>query len=261
MLRWRTVSGMARNPDGVFPVADGVVRISRAAVNCYVVETGDGPVLIDAGLPRSWPLLRQALQSLGLTPDDLASVYLTHGHFDHVGMCDRLLHDHHVPLHIHENDVRLARHPYRYAHERPRFLYPVRHPGALPVLARMVGAGALGVHGVDAHGDVLPGEGASTPGGLVPVWSPGHTYGHCAFFLPDRGILFSGDALVTYDPYTGETGPRVVARAATADGASALAALRALGATDARLVLPGHGDPFDGGAREAASRATEAGIA
>jgi glyoxylase-like metal-dependent hydrolase (beta-lactamase superfamily II) len=252
---------MARNPDGVFPVTDGIFRISRAAVNCYLVETGDGPVLIDAGLPRSWALLESALGALGLGPDDLVSVYLTHGHFDHVGMCERLLRDHHVPLHIHEKDVPLARHPYRYAHERARSIYPVRYPAAIPALARMVAAGALGVHGVEAHGDVRPGKGASVLGGLVPVWSPGHTYGHCAFFLPDRGILFSGDALVTYDPYTGETGPRVVARAATADGASALTALHALGATGARLVLPGHGDPFDGGAREAVSRAAAAGLA
>lgn len=252
---------MAHNPDGVFPVADGVVRISRAAVNCYLVVTADGPVLIDAGLPRSWALLREALASLGMGPDDLVSVYLTHGHFDHVGMCDRLMHDHHVPMHIHEKDASLARNPYRYAHERPRLPYPLRHPAAIPVLARMVAAGGLGVHGVTVHGDVRPGEGAVGLGGLVPVWSPGHTYGHCAFLLPDRGILFSGDALVTYDPYTGQSGPRVVARAATADGISAVAALHALAGTGARLVLPGHGEPFDGGAREAVARAASAGLA
>jgi len=252
---------MSRNPDGAFPVADGVVRITRAAVNCYLVVTDDGPVLIDAGLPRSWAPLVEALRSYGFAPDELVSVYLTHGHFDHVGMADRLLRDHHVPMHIHEKDVHLARHPYRYDHERPRFAYPLRYPRALPILARMVAAGALGVHGVEAHGDVRPGEAASALGGLVPVWSPGHTYGHCAFFLPDRGILFSGDALVTYDPYTGETGPRVVARAATADGGAAIAALSALGATAARIVLPGHGDPFDGGARQAVSLALAAGLA
>lgn len=253
--------GMARNPDGVFPVAEGVLRISRAAVNCYLVETSDGPVLIDGGLPRSWPLLQEALNALGRGPDDLVSVYLTHGHFDHVGMCDRLLREHHVPMHIHEKDVQLARHPYRYAHEKPRFAYPILYPAALPILSRMAAAGALNVRGIDAHGDVRPGDGAAVLGGLVPVWSPGHTYGHCAFFLPDRGILFSGDALVTLDPYTAATGPRVVARAATADAASALTALHALAATGARLVLPGHGDPYDGGAREAVAAAAAAGLA
>jgi glyoxylase-like metal-dependent hydrolase (beta-lactamase superfamily II) len=34
------------------------------------------------------------------------------------------------------------------------------------------------------------------------VFSPGHTYGHCALNLPERGALISGDAIVTLDPYT-----------------------------------------------------------
>jgi glyoxylase-like metal-dependent hydrolase (beta-lactamase superfamily II) len=32
---------------------------------------------------------------------------------------------------------------------------------------------------------------------------PGHTFGHCALHLADRDVLFTGDALVTRDPYTG----------------------------------------------------------
>ena len=239
-------------------VADGVLMISRADVNCYLVETEDGPVLVDAGLPGSWPLLQKALASTGVTADDLVLVYLTHGHFDHVGMGDRLSRQHHVPLHIHATDEPLARHPYRYDHESPRAVYPFRHPRAVPALTRMVAAGALRVRGVQAQGDVRPGE---ADGGLVPVWSPGHTYGHCAFFLPDRHVLFSGDALVTFDPYTGATGPRIVARAATADSASALMALRALGETDAGVVLPGHGAPWEKGARSAVQQALTAGVA
>src|SRR3546814_16941739 len=68
-------------------------------------------------------------------------------------MCDRLMHDHHVPMHIHEKDAPPARHPYRYAHERPRLPYPLRHTAAIPVLARMVAADALGVNGVTVPGD------------------------------------------------------------------------------------------------------------
>ncbi|MFJ6654296.1 MBL fold metallo-hydrolase [Microbacterium sp. NPDC091313] len=247
---------MASSDDGVHPVTDGIVRITRAATNCYLVDTPDGPVLIDAGLPRMWSLLRDALDAVGLTPDQLVSVYLTHGHFDHVGMADRLVSDHHVPLHVHPDDVALARHPYRYAHERARTRYPFRFPAAVPALARMAMAGALGVHGVDAHGDVRPG--VDVLGGLVPVFSPGHTRGHCGYFLPSRSVLFSGDALVTYDPYTAAKGPRVVARAATADVAAARASLGALAATGARTVLPGHGTPFTDGVVSAVGLARQA---
>jgi hypothetical protein len=37
--------------------------------------------------------------------------------------------------------------------------------------------------------------------------------------------VIAGDAIVTFDPYTGRSGPRIVARAATADAELALASL------------------------------------
>ena len=65
---------------------------------------------IDAGLPRSWPLVLDALRSRGLSADDIASVYLTQGHFDHVGLAELLQEDHHVPIHVNAADDPLARH-------------------------------------------------------------------------------------------------------------------------------------------------------
>ncbi|MDQ1084822.1 MULTISPECIES: MBL fold metallo-hydrolase [Microbacterium] len=249
----RTDPASAARRDGCREVADGVVMITRAVTNSYLLATDDGLVLIDAGLPRSWNLLVDALAALRSTPDDLVSVYLTHGHFDHVGTLERLQREHHVPVHVHAADAPLVRHPYRYDRESPRSLYALRHPGGLPSLARMTLAGALGVRGVEARGDVS--HGVAVLGGLMPIATPGHTYGHVAFHLPDRDVLFAGDALVTFDPYTGRAGPQIVARAATADSRAALAALPDLSATGASTVLPGHGDAWMRGIREAVSGA------
>jgi len=251
---------MVRKREQFEVVAEGVYLLERASVNCYLVVADDGIVLIDGGLPRTWPGLMSALRSFGATPDDIDAVVLTHGHFDHVGMCDRLAREHRVSIHIHARDQALARHPYRYPHEASRLLYPVRYPRSIPIQARMLAAGAIGIKGVEARADVEPGTALPVPGHLVPMWSPGHTSGHCGFHLRSRGILFSGDALVTLDPYTGRTGPRVVARAATADSAKALSVLDVYAATDADLVLPGHGAPYDGGIREAVAAARAAGV-
>jgi len=89
-----------------------------------------------------WPLLVSALESIGSTPRDIDAIVLTHGHFDHVGMCRRL-HEHHVLSHVHERDRVLVKHPYQYAHEAPRAPYPFRYPAAIPILARMIAAGAI----------------------------------------------------------------------------------------------------------------------
>ncbi|HEU5486379.1 MAG TPA: MBL fold metallo-hydrolase, partial [Microlunatus sp.] len=90
------------------------------------------------------------------------------------------------------------------------------------------------------------------------VPTPGHTDGHCAFHLPDRGVLLTGDALVTLDPYTGRRGPRMVAPAATADLDLNRRSLERIAELDAEILLPGHGDPWRQGAAGAVRTAQHA---
>ena len=61
-------SRIGRTDDGVREVADGVFMITRALTNSYLVDTDDGLVLVDAGLPRSWPLLLAALAASAPRP-------------------------------------------------------------------------------------------------------------------------------------------------------------------------------------------------
>lgn len=82
-----------------------------------------------------------------------------------------------------------------------------------------------------------------------------------ALHLPDRDVVFVGDAIVTVDPYTELEGPRLVARAATADVERNLASLDAIAATGAGTVLVGHGPPFTGGAAAAVAEARRNGAA
>lgn len=99
------------------------------------------------------------------------------------------------------------------------------------------------------------------PGRPRAVATPGHTFGHMALHVADRELLFAGDALVTKDPYSERRGPRLVARAATADSGQALRSLAAIEATGARILAPGHGDVWDRGAAEAVAHARRAGAA
>ena len=80
-----------------------------------------------------------------------------------------------------------------------------------------------------------------------------------ALHLPERDVVISGDALVTHDPYTDTRGPRIVARGATADSERALASLDLLASTGAGTLLPGHGEPWTGGAERAVGRSPAGG--
>jgi glyoxylase-like metal-dependent hydrolase (beta-lactamase superfamily II) len=233
-------------------VAPGIHRVEDAYVNWYLVEDGGRLTIVDTGLPASWRSLPAALRELGRSPDDVEAVVLTHAHFDHMGFAERARRELGVPVWAHERERPVAAHPWRYEHERSRLPYFVRHPSFALVFARMGAAGALWVKGADDVRTYADDDGElDVPGRPRVVPAPGHTHGHCALHLPERDALIAGDALVTRDPYTGGTGPRIVAGAATADSGRALASLDALAATGAGTVLTGHGEPWTGGAERA----------
>lgn len=239
-------------------VVPGFFCISVADVNCYLVQTPDGLTLFDAGLPRSRRVLLDLLGHLGAKSADIDAIVLTHGHFDHVGVA-RGLREQGVSVLVHPRDAELARHPYRYRPATPRIPYVLTHPRGIPTITRMALAGALNVRGVEAQAQVAHGHPIDTPGTPLALWPPGHTAGHCAYFFEQAGVLIAGDALVTLDPYTGETGPQIVASAATADTAEAMKSLDSLARTGARVVLPGHGAPVLDGVEPAVAAARRRG--
>lgn len=119
-------------------VAPGIHLIQSHNVNCYLLEDDQGLTLVDAGLPRVWNELGHAIRELGRAPADLKALVLTHAHFDHVGVAAKLVERLDIPVYAHHQEVTLAAHPYRYAHENPAAAYPLRHPRAIPVLLSMV---------------------------------------------------------------------------------------------------------------------------
>jgi glyoxylase-like metal-dependent hydrolase (beta-lactamase superfamily II) len=241
-------------------VAQGVHRVEDAYTNWYLVEEEGRITIVDAGVPDSWHSLRDALAALGRGLGDVEAVVLTHAHFDHLGFAERARRELHVPVYVHENDVPLTRHPLRYDHERPRSYYFATQVRALPIVASLTRHRAWFPDRVREvvryESGVLP-----VPGSPRVVFTPGHTMGHCALHLPDRDAVIAGDAIVTLDPYTARTGPRLVARAATADVDRNLRSLDALSETGARNVLVGHGETWRDGIEAGVERARAQGSA
>jgi len=95
------------------------------------------------------------------------------------------------------------------------------------------------------------------PGRLVVHHVPGHTPGSIAVHAPERGVLFTGDALVTQDMASLARGPRVMDRSLTYDTRLAFESLAVLERINARLILPGHGEPWHGSPAQAVAIARD----
>jgi hydroxyacylglutathione hydrolase len=54
-------------------------------VNCYLIKTGSGFILIDTGSPNNCMELESKLSDLGCKSGNLHLILLTHGDFDHSG--------------------------------------------------------------------------------------------------------------------------------------------------------------------------------
>lgn len=234
-------------------VADGVEQLTdQGLVNWFLVETAEGPVAVDAGFPTAWEQVKDRA-------GELRAILVTHGHVDHLGFAPIAQREHGTPVYLPEADARNTKHPLLYMRsERLPLLY--LHLGP----TRRVywrGVRAAGVFGKTLDDPIGYSDGEELPGGFRAVFTPGHTKGHMALHLPDRDVLFAGDAIVTWDPYTDRTGPRLVARCATRDSELNLRSLDRIAETGASTLAFGHGEPWREGAAAAVAAAREAGAA
>lgn len=235
--------------------ADGVWLVTGMDVNWVLVSEGDEVTLVDTGWPRDFRHLESSLARIGASLSDVSAVVLTHAHPDHIGGAERLR-ARGVPVWVLAAEARHARGEVIEEVSIPQIVRAAWRPRVLRWAARIARAGATRV---DRLTDVKPFEARSlpldVPGRPVPIPTPGHTSGHCAFHLPDRGALLTGDALVSAHPTSGVAGPQACPRMFNHDEASAVVSLQSLAGLPADVVLPGHGPVYRGSPRSAVERA------
>lgn len=245
-------------------IGNGVHRLGDEVVNFYVIEDGSELTLVDAGLPGHHRRLAELLGSIGRSIQDVRAILLTHTHLDHVGLAERVRREAGAQVWAHHEDAAALAAPTKPAGnakpERSLGRYLLRRPAALAVPLRLARSGAFRTPAVASVSEFTGGAVLDVPGRPRVVDVPGHTPGSVAFHLRERGIVLTGDALVTDDSIVGRSGPRIVSAAFTHDTATALASLDVLAGLDADLLLPGHGTPFEGGITAAVQAARQAGV-
>lgn len=68
-----------------FRVAGDIYFLGNRYVSSYLVDTGEGLILIDCGFKETLYQLFEGIRTLGFSPYEIKYLFLTHGHVDHCG--------------------------------------------------------------------------------------------------------------------------------------------------------------------------------
>lgn len=236
-------------------VAPDVFCVEGTAVNWVLLRDGTELTLIDAGWPGDTSAVEDSIRMLGRHPIDVQAVLLTHAHLDHMGAINHFHKKYATPVFMSSAEVPHARDGHLEQAKPTDIIKRCYRPSALRWTARIMVAGALKPVQI-AHAEPYPTPGPlDVPGAPVPVACAGHTSGHSAFHLPDKGVLVTGDALVTGHPLSPLSGPQLLPPFFAHAPAEAEAALQCLAGVDAEVLIPGHGMPWRGTPAVAAEQA------
>ncbi|MEU8032905.1 MBL fold metallo-hydrolase [Streptomyces sp. NPDC049099] len=206
----------------------------------YLWRDDDALTLVDAGTIGAGRAIADAVTALGHTPGDVRRIVLTHFHEDHAGGAGEFAALSGAEVLAHHLDAPFVRG--ELTGPPPLFEeweLPI-HAAAAQRLPEGTPVPPAAVTGV-SDGEVL-----DFGGGARVIHVPGHTDGSIALFLPEEGVLFTGDA-VAASPFDGTVIPGVF----NLDRPRLLASLGTLADLGAEVACFGHGDPVVGDAAPA----------
>ena len=73
------------------------IRAEKPSSHVYLLKGQAKNVLIDTGMAAHFPILKERLAKVGLRPEDIDLIILTHEHFDHIGATAFFLRRHWSP--------------------------------------------------------------------------------------------------------------------------------------------------------------------
>ena len=198
------------------------------SVNCYLIHTDTGDVLIDTGSPNQRAVLEHELESAGCSPGQLRLIVLTHGDFDHTGNAAYLRSQYGAKIGMHRGDAAMLQRGDMYANrKKPNVIFRT-----ISSLLFKFGAAEKCAPDLLLEDDYdFAAEGLDARVLLIP----GHSSGSIGV-LSAGGDLFCGDLLANLE--------HPVLNSIIDDLAAARRSIERLERLPIQTVYPGHGGPF-----------------
>ncbi|MHA1973911.1 MAG: MBL fold metallo-hydrolase [Candidatus Hodarchaeales archaeon] len=89
----------------MFKIIESITTIKLGLVNCYLIKTDKGYILIDTGFRRKRDELVEEIDKAGCKPGDLRLIILTHQDFDHTGNAAFIRENYKAQIAMHREDA------------------------------------------------------------------------------------------------------------------------------------------------------------
>lgn len=185
---------------------------------------------------------------------------LTHSDADHTGVT-KAMRAAGARILIHAEDEATLRKPGPKSGDATpaKLLREAWRPNAWRFFGAMIRSGAVRPTKIEDAETFTSDDVLDVPGSPRVIATPGHTPGHCSFLFESHGALFVGDELCTWNWLTGRVGAQVMPTVVNTSTDQCFESLAALEGLDAKVVLPGHGEPWREGAAAAVRNARQLG--
>lgn len=229
-------------PEGITPLGNEIYAIDTmlagypGVVSAYLIRT-ERPCIVEVGTAGSATVLRDAVIRLGLSPEDLATIVVTHIHLDHAGGTgDMAALFPNAEIVVHERGARHLADPSRLM-ASAKMVWGDRLE---TLFGHMRPTEASRIRSVAATGEIDLGAGRK----LVSHYAPGHAKHHMGLVDTVTGDLYVGDALGVYNPLTGDLRPATPPPDFDMD--ACLSTLRLFGDIGAQRLMFSHFGAVDG---------------
>jgi hydroxyacylglutathione hydrolase len=214
----------------------GLIKtITFRSVNCYLIKTKVGYILVDTGFSNQRRNIENALDSAGVQPGNLTLILLTHGDFDHTGNGAYLREKYQSKIAMHKDDLGMVEHgDIFYSRKGRNFIIRTIAKLMLPIFRMNLKKKDHFTPDIYLkEGDDLSEYGFNAQ----VVYVPGHSKGSIAF-ITTEGDLFIGDLLENHK----KRGP--VKGSLIDNSLEFSASIDKLESLPINTVYPGHGNPF-----------------
>ncbi len=186
----------------IFPIIVPI-KMALQSFNFFLVKIENSLVLVDAGMNTEdcWQGLSNSLKTSRFTLEDITHIVLTHHHGDHVGLVNRIVEQHPIPVYAHHLSVpRLKRDPDHLERRIEFFTNLYEEMGCGEAGDKQVQhlKKAVKNNATEAlHCDIHDLSELAFPT-IEIIETPGHAIDQVAFYEKGQKWLLSGDLLIQH---------------------------------------------------------------